>query len=294
MRSILVPTDGSALSARAVPVAEAIARAQGAEIVLVRVVEPWNTSGLGFESYVTSDVYDEMQEALEIAAQQDLAMMVERIKARGGPARSVVFSGVPGAGLLDSEEAVQPDLVVIASHGRSGLVRFALGSVTERLVRAGNAPVLVVQASSATDSPLGSALVPLDGSSLAELALPMVEGLAGKPIRQVRLLRAVNRSDEIAPAQEYLEQVARRLGVMGIDVTVDVAIGEPVPAIAEAATGADLVVLATHGRGGFDRLRHGSVAEQVTRDAHTPVLLVRANREVAMTDTSFRVAAGAV
>jgi nucleotide-binding universal stress UspA family protein len=269
------------LSARAVPVAEAIARAQGAEIVLVRVVEPWNSSGLGFESYVASDVYDEMTEALEIAAKQDLAMMVDRIKERGGAARSIAFTGVPGAGLLDAEVSMQPDLVVIASHGRSGLVRFALGSVTERLVREGNAPVLIVQAASPVDRPIDSALVPLDGSPLAELALPMMEALAGKPVRQVRLLRAVGGPDDAAAARDYLDHVANRLRNTGLMITVEVAIAEPTQAIANAAASVDLVVIATHGRGGFDRLRHGSVAEQVTHDVHTPVLLVRATRAVA-------------
>ncbi len=284
MRSILVPTDGSALSARAVPVAEAIARAQGAEIVLVRVVEPWNTSGLGFESYVTSDVYDEMTESLVIAAQQDLTGMADRINARGGLARTVVRAGTPSAGLLDAETAAQPDLVVIASHGRSGLIRFALGSVTERLVREGSAPVLVVQAAIPVDRPLDSALVPLDGSPLAELALPMVETLAGKPIRQVRLLRAVQNLDERAAAHTYLEQVAARLTNLGLSVTTAVPVAEPI---------VDLVIIATHGRGGFDRIRHGSVAERVTRDVRTPVLLVRATEAVATSESSPMVAVGA-
>jgi nucleotide-binding universal stress UspA family protein len=235
-----------------------------------------NTSGLGFESYVTSDVYEEMGEAFEIAAQQDLRAMADRIRARGGAARSVVLTGVPAASLLDSELEIQPDLVVIASHGRSGLIRFALGSVTERLVREGNAPVLVVQASSRVDRPLDSALVPLDGSALAELALPIVEALAGKPFRQVRLLRAVGSSDEVADGRAYLDGVAKRLSVAGLSITTDVAVAEPKEAIAAAAASVDMVILATHGRGGFDRLRHGSVAEEVTRDAHTPVLLVRA------------------
>ncbi len=276
MRSILVPTDGSALSVRAVPVAETIARAQGAEIVLVRVVEPWSTAGLGYESYVTSDVYDELTESLENAARQDLAMMVDRIKERGSNARSLLFTGVPAAELLDAEQELQPDLVVIASHGRSGLVRFALGSVTERLVREGNAPVLVVQAASPVDRSLESALVPLDGSPLAELALLMVEALAGRPVRQVRLLRAVADLDERPAAHDYLEQVAKRLTGAGLTVSTAVPVAEPTEAIAAAAADVDLVVIATHGRSGFDRMRHGSVAERVTHDVQTPVLLVRA------------------
>jgi nucleotide-binding universal stress UspA family protein len=170
---------------------------------------------------------------------------------------------------------LQPDLVVMASHGRSGLPRFALGSTAERLVREGTAPVLIVHALNPLDQKLDFALVPLDGSPLAEQALPMVESLAGKPVRQVRLMRAVTRPDETPEARRYLEGVRDRLQSAGLEVTIEVRIDEPATAIRDAGERADLIVLATHGRGGFDRLRHGSVAERVTREAQMPVLLVR-------------------
>ncbi len=196
--------------------------------------------------------------------------------------------------MIDTEQDVQPDLVVIASHGRSGLIRFALGSVTERLVREGNAPVLVVQAASPVDRPLDSALVPLDGSPLAELALAMVETLARKPVRQVRLLRAVANLDERPAAHAYLERIAKRLTDVGLTVSTSVPIAEPTQALAAAAASVDLVIIATHGRSGFDRVRHGSVAEHVTREVQTPVLLVRAAQRAATTGAVPGVVSGAV
>jgi nucleotide-binding universal stress UspA family protein len=275
MRQIMVPTDGSTLSARALPVAEALARAQDAEIVLVRVIEPIDFYGMSVESYFTAQVYDELVTSLHLAARADLGTMVEAIKGRGGSARFIVLAGSPAAGLLDSEANLQPDLIVMGSHGWSGLSRFALGSVTDRLVREGSTPVLVVHGASPADGVLESALVTLDGSPVAELALPMAHSLAGKPLRHFQLLRVVATRDDLAPAREYLDRVATRLTAQGVTVSTDVQIDEPAPAIAAAALGVDLVILATHGRGGIDRVRHGSVAEAVTRQVPIPVLLVR-------------------
>jgi nucleotide-binding universal stress UspA family protein len=275
LRQIMVPTDGSPLSARALPLAEAIANAQGAEIVLVRVLEPFNPYGMAVESYRKPKVYDELVASLHSAASKELASMVDTITSRGGTARTMVLAGSPPDGLLRAEAELQPDLVVMASHGRSGLARFALGSVAERLVREGNTPVLIVHSLHPLDQKLDFALVPLDGSPLAEQAIPMVETLAGQPVRQVRLMRAVTRPEEATEARRYLEGIRVRLQSADLEVTTEVRVDNPVAAIRDAAERADLIVLATHGRGGFDRLRHGSVAEQITREAHLPVLLVR-------------------
>jgi nucleotide-binding universal stress UspA family protein len=288
----MVPTDGSTLSARAVPVAEELARAQGAELVLVRIVDPPDAYDWGLEAYFTQDVHEELVESLKLAAEQDLAVMAQEIGTRGVIAKPLAFFDKPAAGLLDAEANVQPDLLVMASHGRSGVARFALGSVAERLVREGSAPVLVVHALSPVDQKMDLALVPLDGSPLAELALPMLESLAGKPVRQVRLMRAVGRPVDASEAREYLEEVRLRLQPAGLSVSIEVRVDDPVAAIRDAAECADLIVLATHGRGGFDRLRHGSVAEQVTRTSQTRVLLIRAGIPQSVTNLLPAVATG--
>jgi nucleotide-binding universal stress UspA family protein len=290
----MVPTDGSPLSGRALPLAEAIANAQGAEIVLVRVLEPFNRYGMSVESYLKPEVYDELLASLHDAASNELAAIIEVITSRGGVARSMILAGSPSDGLLRAEAELQPDLVVMASHGRSGLARFALGSVAERLVREGTAPVLIVHALNPLDQNLDFALVPLDGSPLAEQALPIVEALAGKPVRQVRLMRAVTRPDEPVEARRYLERMRDRLQSVGLDVTIEVRVDDPVTAIRNAGERADLIILATHGRGGLDRLRHGSVAERVTREAQMPVLLVRPPSKLAAVDAATAVPAGVV
>jgi nucleotide-binding universal stress UspA family protein len=157
-----------------------------------------------------------------------------------------------------------------------GAARFTLGRVTDRLVREGRPPVLVVRRSSPAAPTLHRALVTLDGSDLAEEALPMVETLAGKPLESVVLLRIVANPQDQGPAMTYLEGVASRLSRLALKVEVVVGVGASTLGIERAARAVDLVILCTHGRGGVDRLRHGSVAEHVVREVDTPALLVRA------------------
>ena len=120
------------------------------------------------------------------------------------------------------------------------------------------------------------AIVPLDGSPLAEEALPIVEALALKPLKHVQLCRAVDKAEDRAETIDYLQGIAGRLRLSGLEVTVDAVVGRAEAAIGTAAAGSDVVIMATHGRGGFDRLRHGSVTQYALQELPLPILLVRA------------------
>jgi nucleotide-binding universal stress UspA family protein len=138
---------------------------------------------------------------------------------------------------------------------------------------------------------LDKILVPLDGSVLAEAALPTaIELLADSPLATLRLLRAVEASalpggDPVEAqvrvmreAEEYLDSMATRLTGSGVKgVKTSVWYGPPAPAIVEAArvSAVDIIVMSTHGRSGLGRLVLGSVAESVLRSTHTPILLIR-------------------
>jgi nucleotide-binding universal stress UspA family protein len=135
---------------------------------------------------------------------------------------------------------------------------------------------------------LSTILVPLDGSALAERALPFAERLAGRSSAKVVLLRAAqawtipgsdpaeHQLKALHESEAYLERLADGLSERGISVEVASLYGNPARAILDAAhtRQADLIVMATHGRGGLRRWAYGSIADQVLRQAEKPVLLV--------------------
>jgi nucleotide-binding universal stress UspA family protein len=138
------------------------------------------------------------------------------------------------------------------------------------------------------------ALVPLDGSPVAEAIIPFILEIAGPLDMTVRLLRVIEPIPPMvvegaAPvfvddpaarardAQEYLAPIAAELRGRGVDATFEVRRGTALPSILAAAKsfGADLIAMSTHGRSGLGRLLFGSVAEQVLRHADVPVFLMR-------------------
>ena len=136
---------------------------------------------------------------------------------------------------------------------------------------------------------LATILVPLDGSKLAEAAVPVaVDLLAGRPGATLVLVRAVDprlpgvddvgaQRDIVQSAEQYLREVAGRIGGFGGTVKTSVWYGTPAASIVVAAdaAGADMIVMTTHGRSGLGRLVLGSVAEAVLRGTRRPLLLVR-------------------
>lgn len=146
---------------------------------------------------------------------------------------------------------------------------------------------------------LSRLLVPLDGSSLAEQALPMARTLAQATGAQLILLQVIDPDQphlEVAGAgpvdvrqeqraveelaHQYLGRLAQSLRAAGLNVSISIMRGHIAEQIIRAAHELDLIVMATHGRGGLRRLVFGSVADQVLRTASVPVLVVRANPPV--------------
>ena len=265
LQRILAPTDGSPASERALPFAEQIARAHGAELVLLYIVAP-HPLGRGGPAGTIG--------AREAGAY--LAGLKQRLQASGLAVRQRVEHGPPAATLLAYERDEPPDLLVLASHGRTGLARIALGSVADRMVREGTAPVLVVRGLSTAPPRLATALVMLDGSRIGEEVLDLVEKLAGHPLQAITLFRAVAEPQGRAAAETYLQGAMARLANTGVPITTLVRVGEPRQVVEQAAKPYDLVVLSTHGRGGFDRWRHGSVAARLIHELPMPVLVTRA------------------
>ena len=272
LKKILFPTDGSEESARCIPLVQKLALEQGAEVVLVQVVQ-YPVMVEDFEGF-SAQMWQQVFDASKANAEANLGAVASQMSAAGAKTTQLLAEGSPAAVLLDVERDQQVDLVVMASHGRTGLARFALGSVADRVVREGTAPVLLIRPQAST-SDLARALLMLDGSGAAEGALPIVESLAQHPLQEVKLFRVVNEPGNAGTAATYLKGVAEKLEQAVLKTETVVGVGDPAAAVHERAEGVDFVILSTHGRGGFDRIRHGSVAEQVVREVTKPVLLVR-------------------
>jgi nucleotide-binding universal stress UspA family protein len=275
VKKILLPTDGSPDSEKALTIAWRVAQAQDAELVLARVVEPVIDSLTAAGGEVDAEAFKRYSKATPADAEADLARLGARV-ASTVRERIVVLTGPVEQALLDCEEAERPDLVVIATHARRGLARLAFGSVADRLVRDGLSPVLLIRRSSPATTVLRRALIMLDGSALAEQALQVARELAGRPLASIVLYRAVSNPNSGEAIDAYLASVVRKFEGIDVDLERRVGLGLPVrTAIEDAAKDVDLVILSTHGRGGFDRIRHGSVAEFVMATIDKPLLLVR-------------------
>lgn len=136
---LLVPTDGSALSEEAVEYAVSLARAHDATIRTVYVVNAANYGSLPMET-----AWDGIGEALREEGENAVERVREVVDGRV-PVETVVREGSPSRAIVDEAQAGECDLIVMGTHGRGGIDRLLLGSVTERVVRRSSVPVLTLR-----------------------------------------------------------------------------------------------------------------------------------------------------
>jgi nucleotide-binding universal stress UspA family protein len=308
-RKILVPLDGSAFAEHALPLAVALARRSHAGIHLVSVATPLTAAYLEGVFVGSADLEAEAAAGRQTYLDGVMARLHERIDC---PKTSEVMHGEVSAMLCDLAATGEYDLVVMATHGRSPLGRFWMGSVADEMIRHATLPLLLVRppdvpAKLEAEPDLGRVVVPLDGTELAEQILEPAADLAalvpGAELVLVRAVRPVlpidvtpegmgssteaehllhemeSMQEEVRrEAETYLATVARRLEARGLRVRTHVVVEErPAEAILGEAEAehAGVIALETHGRGGLSRLFHGSVTDKVVRGAHVPILVHR-------------------
>jgi nucleotide-binding universal stress UspA family protein len=295
-RAILVPLDGSEIGQQAIEVAARLARHAGAALHLAMAHQPPPAGLLASELPRVAEEVEAESRAREAAYLEAVAEGVRC--AHGLCVTTALLEGPPARALADEVRARHIDLVVMTTHGRGGLNRWWLGSVTDRLLRLTRAPVLLLHPRTGVQpTEFRRVLAALDGESddaVLECALaggsraasaayvltrvgptttPLMSPLPAYPIHGHP--DWARRQD--LEARNYLARLSSRLASLGFHTATQVVaaegIAESVLEIA-ASTSADLIAVGTHGAAGVERLLLGSVADKVIRGAAQPVLVV--------------------
>jgi len=294
---ILVPLDGSPTAESVLSLARAFAGGLKVPVELLSVVD---LVELARNVSAAENLFLDTLAEDETRSRRDyLAKIAGSFS--GGEVRSRVETGNAESVIIESAAAERDTLIAMATHGRSGLNRWLLGSVAEKVLRGTSSPLLLVRASAAPSrqqGPLKSVVVPLDGSPLAETVLPAIIDLAKKLDLQVMLFRVFKipygvydgggaysvdlerlLAEVEAETQRYLEEKRAALQAAGL---------ERVGIASQQGMSADeiirfsgkrpetLIAMCSHGRSGVKRWVLGSVTETVVRHADNPVLIVRA------------------
>ena len=144
LRQILLPTDFSGCANYAFPYAAAIARATQARIVCLHVVEPV-VPAVGYSGLADPMPLADMSEQLEDSAERELPRLTDCEELKGLEVEEVIVHGDAAAEIVRVAGEQEADLIVISSHGRTGLGRMIFGSTAEAVVRHASCPVLVVK-----------------------------------------------------------------------------------------------------------------------------------------------------
>jgi nucleotide-binding universal stress UspA family protein len=294
-RNIMVPVDGSAFSREAVLQGLRIASQSGATLRLVRVGTSTVLSGAPEAIPLENETLRKIQ-ASELA---DLYSIAAECRAHSTvPITASIQHGPVVDALIGYAKRQKVDLIVMRSHSRKGFARAWFGSVADALIRESGIPVLVVKAPSvATALESGfhynRILVPLDGSLLAEQSIEPAIALARIDRATVTLLMVVTPSSipageliaangdapakAVAASKRYLDSCLTPAIDKSVRVERKVVLARDVPsAILAAAESieADLIAIATHGRGALTRARVGSVADRVVREASVSTMVL--------------------
>jgi nucleotide-binding universal stress UspA family protein len=285
-KKLLVALDGSELSERAIPYAQAIAKTRGSEVILFTV------------SIASVDQFDRPMKAY-------LELKAKELQSQGIEASSAIAYGNVPDEIVDFADKDNIDLIIISTHGYSGIKRWVLGSVARKVLYGTSVQVLLVKskAPKVSQVELKKLLLPLDGSPFSESPIPSIEQLIKGTGAEIVLTlvceppvvpsygdHPINPTwekhrDKLwaeakQQASEYMKKMEARLEKQGVKVTSQVIPGElgrVADTILQAAQKekVDLITMATHGRSAVSRWVYGGVANRIVEQSLQPVLLIR-------------------
>lgn len=286
---ILFPADGSDVVAGVFEYALDVAAAHDATVTVLNVADTARDS--------VTQIEGEVVDVLEGEGEKIVAELAEQARARGVDCETDVRQGDPAATIADYTEAYDIDLVVMPTHGREGLDRLLLGSVTEKVVNTASVPVLVANPDTAREFayPPKSVLAPTDGSRGAERALAEAIDIAdgvGSALHLLHVVETASLGFDVRSVLSDAELAERGESVLdgpvstaeeaGLDrVTSAVTLGQPYREILDYVDqqDIDLLTVGTQGTTNFSRYVLGSVTTKLVRTSPVPVLLVRTEND---------------
>lgn len=295
---ILIPLDGSLLAECVLPHASAIARAFNSRVMLLRALDR-------NQAAEKAQLFDLLNWQInKTGAKMYLEKTSARLQKSGLRVEVTVLEGLVAESITDFAQSQGMKLIILSSHGRSGLSQWGLSSVTQKIIFSAPTSVLIIRAHQPTASDLDERLytqimVPLDGSRRAENVLPMVTALARfhqSRIHLVHIVRAPEMARQMPLAREdvdlsnriiarnreeairYLDQVRLHSPLEGIDVETHLLTGDnAASALHEFADQEhiDLVVLSAHGYSGNNRWPYGSMVNNFILYSKVPLIIVQ-------------------
>jgi len=284
--NILIVTDFSAHAENAMRHGIALARLVGGKIELFSSV-PNPALALGHDAFALPEGY--LAET-EKRARLKLEELAKPLFDEGLSVSCSLASETPSMAICQRARAVDSDLIVLGTHGRSGLSRAILGSVAERTIRLAHCSTLTAHAESPQPGPIRKILLATDFSEEAGAALHWAASLASRCGAELILLHSATPPFGVGEEETYLDDEATRRRIAqareqlediagSIDCAKEICVGRRYPdtdILKEAKKrGADLIVLGTRGRRGLPHVLFGSTAEQVVRRSLLPVVSVK-------------------
>jgi nucleotide-binding universal stress UspA family protein len=280
---IIVPLDGSENSEKVLPYVEELARQTNAELIF-------------------TGVCSECEQAFENLFKKYILEQHIQSKKKGIQARSIFLNGNPSEEIIKYADSNSADLIALSTHGRSGFKEWILGGVSEKILLHSSKPVLLISPKGKKEKTsrsvtLQNILVPLDGSALGAMSLPVAKELVKRTNGKIFLLNVILSTQRVIgimnyatgferqlanalheQAQQYITGIAADLEKEGFESRYDLIDGIPSEEILKYANknSIDLIVMSTHGMSAASQAVMGSVAHQVVHNSAIPVLIVPA------------------
>jgi len=289
LKRIAVPLDGSELAERALAPSLALAMAISAKLFIIRVAIPLSLN-------LDPKFYQRSNELRQDEAQRYLHSINSRLTSSQANIETQLLVGRAARSIINFAQEKEIDLIVMSSHGRSGVNRWIYGSVADKVLH--NAPcakVIIHPQAIIEPFSINRILVPLDGSSIAEQALEPALALAEAVSAELIFLRVTTVPhiviqpvpgwpglDAVMEAAEqeanaYLQGVQAAMGDSPVSTSTRITTGFAAESIIDIADNqqVDLIVMCSHGCSGIERWVFGSVAEKVLRGANCVTLVIR-------------------